>query len=594
MSDENSKYDMMMSFFGLPGDRRVRLYMHALKGAFDKGEELILTNKMEQLKNNNFANPHLGLQGDDIHPEWCDFKSDMLVPKSIDLNYLLNIVRQHAGSAQSGSDKRFIQDVMKAHVIITDTTNQNITDHPLAWTSAVAVNYDLTKIQRIFSNVSNGIANSNSKNFNYKLTKFILHQLLEQAAEPRTHGVDNFWTSNEQEKDSYFRLTSNRNSLFTTDANGNRVDVSRGSDAYNNLANDSCIGTKVKQHDTLTCNNYITKCIKGNSSDIAACKEFMQDKSFWDVVPKEVDEMIPSIVEDTLNSFGFKIVSKNNLKEYESIGSWSRGLNNKGLNDNEIKQIRNNTKLTQYLQMLVTKINSNPAILNKQHNANYAFDPVDHLNHFASWTLAARGIRPRVILRKNKNQQINIVREIGLINSSLLNIRSLVNNRVSFIPGSGLVIRGIPVSVGSPIVFGQIGGSTIRMVSAVSNDDEIRDHYPLIKNLLVASEKMLNAKGKDFDANTKIQIEKHLESYRNSENKLIKAIRYADKYIDLLDIYKEYDHEEVLSMDHLKSFVDARERYFDKTIGKQNDLLSAIERIATTVSESIDKQLEES
>jgi hypothetical protein len=76
-----------------------------------------------------------------------------------------------------------------------------------------------------------------------------------------------------------------------------------------------------------------------------------------------------------------------------------------------------------------------------------------------------------------------------------------------------------------------------------------------------------------------------------SEENLIKAIKYADRYIDLLDIYKEFDPENVLSMDHLKAFVEARERYFDKTIGKQNDLLSALERIATSVNEALDTKI---
>jgi hypothetical protein len=595
---------MMMSFFGLPGDRRVRLYLHALKGAYEKGQPLSLTADMEQLKNRNFSNADPSLNSEDVHPEWNTFRADVEAAMPSNTNEILNMVRLHSGVAANGSQKHFMQQVIKAHVDISNAAT-NLNNNEDAWHTATNVN--VKDLSNVFGVVARGVVSaagsgfgsgfssapgSGAKQFNYKLTKFILHQLLEQAAAPRSHGVDTFWTTNDTQRDVYFRPASNRDSLFTTDANGNKVDVSPGSAAYNNLANDQCIGTKVKQNGTNTCTNYIQKCIKGNSSDIQACKEFMQDPNFWDVVPREVDEMLPSIAENTLNSFGFKIVSKNNLREYESVGSWSRGLDQKGLSPAEVDSIRKNTKLTQYLEMLVTKINSNPAVLNKQYNAGYSFDPVDHNNRFTSWSLSARGIRPRVILRNSPNKQMNIVREVGLLSSSLLSLRSLVNNRVTFVPGSGLVVRGIPVNVATPVMFGaQLGGANLQMISAVPDDSEIREQYPLIKNLLSASETVLQSRGKSLDSYTKQQIEQHLESFRRSEEKLIKAIRYADKYIDLLDVYKEYDSENVLSIDHLKLFVEAREKYFDKTIGKQNDLLTAIERIATTINEALDNKL---
>jgi len=584
MSNENSNYDVMMPFLGLPGDRRVRLYLHALKGAYEKNQPLALSGDMEQLKSKNFLNG----SGDNIHPEWNNFRADLQASLASSPD-AINIVRLHSGVAARGSDKHFFQQVIKAHVSVNGTAG-DLTETPDAWFTAVSLTP--RDLNALFGPVALGVAGTGAKSFNYKLTKFVLYQLLEQSAAPRSHGVDSFWTTNDAQRDSYFRLASNKDSLFTTDANGNRVDVSRGSNAYNNLANDQCIGTKVKPNTNNTCTDYITKCIRGNSSDIQQCRSFMQDANFWDIVPKEVNEMLPSIAEDTLNSFGFKVVVRNNLKEYETVGSWSKSLDQRGLTPAEVTNIRNNIKLTQYLEMLVSKINSNPAILNKDYRAAYTFDPVDHNNRFSSWTLSARGIRPRVILRSGSNNQVNIVRQVGLLNGSLLNLRSLVNNRVTFVPGTGLVVRGTPIAVASPVMLGvQLGGAAVQMVSAVSNDDEIKEHYPLIKGLLVAAENMLQSRGKVLDSYTKQQIEQHLENFRRSEEKLIKAIRYADKYIDLLDIYKEFDSENVLSIDHLKSFVEAREKYFDKTIGKQNDLLSAIERIATTINEALDNKM---
>ena len=99
----------------------------------------------------------------------------------------------------------------------------------------------------------------------------------------------------------------------------------------------------------------------------------------------------------------------------------------------------------------------------------------------------------------------------------------------------------------------------------------------------------LTSKGKSFSTDTEKQFEEHLEQFRKIEDKLLKAIRYSDRYLDILNIYKDYDHENILNVDHLKSFVTKREHYFDKTIGKQNTILGAIEQIANSVNDALDK-----
>jgi hypothetical protein len=592
MSIKNSEYDIMLPLFGLsPGDYRIRLYLSTLRDVYDKNQPLVLSSDMEQLKSTNFK---IVANNTTIHPEWGNFLADVKNGLSDPANVptILNTVKLFSGVAVRGSFNHFLQQVIKAHLDILHTDGTNLTDNPDAWISAASVR--VKSNLAVFGPVSLGIAGTGAKDFSYNFTKFILYKLLEQSVHPPSRG-DSFWDETNNQNETYYRLASNRDLIFTTNAQGQKVNVSRGSDAWNNL--DECIGTKVKQNSKNTCYDYISKCIKGNYTDIKACKQFMQDPNFWDVVPKEVNEMLPPIVEDTLNSFGFEITNKNGLRVYESVGSWSQKLDQKGLDDNELNNIRKNTKLTQYLEMLVSKINSNPSILNKEYNAGtgYVFDPIDHSNRFSSWSLSFRGLRPRIIFEKNPDNNINIIRQATLLNTSLLSLRAFANNRVTFVPGTGLVIRGVPMNGMSFGRFStQVGGrsAVVKMVSPISAYDDnanIRENNSIIKGLLTTAEKMLQSKGQSFDSFTKQQLEEHLENHRKTEQKLIKAIRYADRYIDLLNVYQEYDTENVLSMEHIKKFVDARERYFDKTIGKQNDLLSAIERIATNVNEALDK-----
>ena len=598
-----TRYDKMMPIYGLENDYRIRLFLDALYNDFTTNRttsNFILKPDMIHLQNRYFKTPDSTKSDVDIHPEWEDFKQDiyssiqLLETISVISNKFkqagLTFIHELVGNSEPSSHKYFLQSIIKDHTNVFNTSGVDITLQSFIWNTAAKFTINIPKVMATFAIVNDtGTLNTGSKNFTYMFDKFALHRYLEIAATPRSVIEDPFWDYNED--NTYYRMASNRDLLFTTDSFGNRLEVGKESEAFKKIVHtEKCVGTKVNDKTTLSCTDYFTKCIKGSPGDIEACKEFLQESDFWDVVPNEVNKMLPPIIEDTLNSFGFEIITKNDLLQYESVGSWSRRLDESTLNTTEKANIRKNTKLMQYLEILVNKINSNPSILNKQYDTRYKFDTDDYTSRFSSWTLSARGISPRVMLKQNSMQPINIIRQIGLINNSLLNMRSNVNNRLRINPLGGIFINGFPMStLNYPIVFSQYGGASIQMIPAVSNETEIKEHYPLINNLLNSAEKMLQNKGKAFDPNTKTKIEEHLKSYKDSEAKLIKAIRYADKYIDLLDIYKEYDEHNVLSMDHIQSFVKARENYFDKTINKQNNILNVIERFANTINDALDK-----
>jgi predicted oxidoreductase len=94
--------------------------------------------------------------------------------------------------------------------------------------------------------------------------------------------------------------------------------------------------------------------------------------------------------------------------------------------------------------------------------------------------------------------------------------------------------------------------------------------------------------GKIIDSNTEMEFKNHIEKYKDAENKLVKAITYANKYVDLIELFNEVDTQNVLSIDHLKAFVEARNNYFDKTESRQNSIIFAIRKIADDVLEKLD------
>jgi hypothetical protein len=591
-------------------DHRPRLYLAALSEASEQKKPLVLSKDMPELQNGNF-NPTDKSKGDnEIHPQWDNFKEDMNTifgrNNLITNPTLVKIIKDLAGRA---TDKltQLKQEIIQLHFIVkgpallgpgpAPARPDDITNMPTQWGDAVSLETNPSTYAPIMTNVSAGTSGTGKTEFDFKISKYLLHLKLESAANAPTGSGDPFWTTDESTNDTYFRLASDRTKLYRNDASGNKLDVTKGSAHFNTKYMDgaTCSSHYVKDSGSNTCTGYLKQCISsGKPSDIKACKDFMQDANFWTDITKEVHEMLPTNIEDTLKQFGFQTETRNNLIEFESTGSWFKNLDSQvsagALTQGELDAIRTNTKLKAYLNLLVNKINANPAILNPEYNARYTFDAEDHMNSFKNWTLASI-LKPRVMVETN-NDLSYITRLSNVVATNLVSIANISRNRVSVGPSGNVLVLGMPFW---PVSYKLYGGSDEMIggghVLSNYNQNQIRENYPVLKMMLGSIESSIQKRGKSLDASTKQHINDYLEKYRESEEKLFKAIKYADKYIDLVELYGQYDSDKVLSIDHLKKFVEARDKYLNKTSGKQNDILSAIEQLTRSVIDAVDKKL---
>jgi len=615
-NQDKTRYDVMIPFFGLKDDRRVRLYLAALENEWNRtgvvaftdnadGKGARVGNIAEELKIKNFSRPDANgnTKGDEVHSEWKDFKANLAsrltnankntfnLGNNTTANDVLNVIRTQGGN-------RFFQAVIQAHLtIILDNAGNDITTLPLQWSLA-----DNFIFRSAFDDIMprSQFDGGNQMNaepiFSFNFSKYLLYLRLENAA-TQPSKPNNFWSTEEPILDTYFRVKNRPNELLTIDENGNKVNVYDNKFLENKYRGDQCVGIKVKEG-THTCNNYLSKCIKsGKQEDIDSCKDYLKDQNFWDVVKSEVESMLPDAIVATLTTFGFKPDSKNKkYTSYESVGSWLSSLRSRigtSLSQTDYDAIQKNTKLTQYLTILVNKVNQNPAILNKNYFNTNRFDPEDYSSRFNDWHITKYGLTPRVIYKKDNDSKLSINRQLAFVSNNILSLRNLSQNRIAFVPGSGLLVNGVAITPVTPFFLTGGAESSVDSLPVMTGGDvseleHLEKQSPLIRLLVEQSINELRANGKEIDHQTQLELNDIVKSFESNENKLHKALNYVHKYIDLYNVYKQYDSDNVLSIDHIKSFVDARERYFDKTI-KSLDGLDVLKQLADQVLEKLEK-----
>lgn len=624
---KTQRFDQMIPFFGVKNDNRVRLYLDVLEHQWNKlvapgvkAGSVTMTSNWDsglprlELLNKHFTTPDVGIDGNQVHSEWKHFRATLecrLSDKTmatfsnkhsitacntdVSGDEVLNIIKMF-GNDNSDMGK-FFQAVIIAHL-------ENLSITPGAMSSAMVSNprtwYNATDFQfkNSFDNVFGTVIvsnrrPSNSENFGFALNKYSAQLLIEEAGTNAVATADTFWddVNNNVDDETFYRKVSDPSKLFRVDSDGNEVEVGvRSSKFKDEMAktHNECNVIQSNNTNTADCANYINRCIvNGSPTDIMNCKTYMTDPSFWDNMKSEVTNMLPTLLVKTLHNFGFTRVKNSDGNDmFCSVNAWVKGLTDrvgKDLTQLELDNITKNTKLMAYLELLVAKVNSNPAILNENYVASTR-DPAEHANRFKDTYLTKIRVHPRIeIINNSKSSSgADISRYLDLIRRNSDARRSLYESVVST-KGSAIYVNGLPFTMGMIAPVYMMRGAGV----SSSSQENIMPNSKLFENAFNQLNSALSYKNKHLDVSTINKFKQLLSSYKNTEYKLIKSIAYLTKYIELIETHRSYDKNNVLTMQDVLTFVNARTKYEGKLELKQDTLLNQIQIILDMVNDNL-------
>jgi hypothetical protein len=582
MSNNNNVYDEMKKLFNIPDDdKRWRLFIHAQLSANPLNKYFVYSDSWE-FKINPSTNAEF-IKNTEYDPEFIWFIIDFV---DCLIKLINNPPPNHNAQKKiydsiyaqlSTSDKvGFINFVNEYHPIYeVDTSNfsfgqrlssKNINDIKSLATKVLGltkITYDSYVIK-----YNNKLTEWKGKKvFSYKINRQILLDSLETAKNGTSNSTSSTYLKNltlPSDNDEYFRDASQPNKLFKIDSSNNRVEVQKGSKMYKETLykSDNCSGFNVFPADQGRCNQYLMDCIHGNDPD--KCRKYMESKDFWDStdagIVAEVKNMLPSLAIMTLNKFEFEKETfyhsglKKNIYKIQSVNTWLQDLQKKmSKNPNEYKKIADNNNLTQYLTLLVDKINNSPAIINDNitiPDTNNVYNP----DKFAGQLLHKYGM-------KAKLPSYNISSRTAMIgNHAKLSLNA--PSRIIF--GFGLPLSGM-----------RGGGVDARPTSVA-----LEEQYNILKN-------MLKTHGKELDSQNDKEIISLLTQFKNTENKLFQTMKLIDKYLELMSVFEYNDPHKLLNLETLDSIVKAHETQLSKSNKKQNTLLQAIQTLADVVQDAV-------
>ena len=362
----------------------------------------------------------------------------------------------------------------------------------------------------------------------------------------------------------YYRKVGNPTQLFTKLSDGTETSVEIGSAEWKNLTEKvSCYGTGLTASGGKTCNEYITKCLQGQ--DINTCKEYMSTPAFWSDAEKSVKTMSPTLMVDTLTAFGFKAVDGStdkgvSVKIFPSTTKWLEGLSESLAESDKdtIAKIRDNKQLMGYLEMIVTRVNSNPGILNPTYvEGKPAYNPIA----FEGSYLAGFGLKPKAIAAPT-----TIVPP-----PTPSAVSQLENVVVPFMTQLGVTFGIVPTLV-------MRGGGEYTL--DVGNADSA---YPLnvsekLNNMYEKIIVALQEGGKDLDSADQQTIKKLINELEVLENKLFKSTSYSETYKNLLEVAQTGGS--LFNADNLSKFESKRNDYFDRVNQKYKVIFPIFSKLA--------------
>ena len=321
------------------------------------------------------------------------------------------------------------------------------------------------------------------------------------------------------------------------------------------------------------------ECLKGKADVVNKCKTYLTNNNFWNNAKDEVGRMLPKIAVDTLRAFEFDYykeydeVQKQELVKVDTVSKWLEKLKKLSdaeptkLSSDDFNKISKNPNLLAYLELVVSKVNANPAILNENYkSAEQEYNP----DKFKGTQLYKLGLRQFVPLGELSVGSITRLGQAIDYNNTQVRI-SLPNFIRSFKLSGGGPIEDLTQHLSKPTV----------MTHSILNR-----HYMGLIEKLASNGKSISPKD-----NAKIQV--LINRLRDSEIKLTKTMLYIEKYAKLLDVFGEQDNTKVLSVDHLQNFVENRNRHFERVAKKQSDLITIIRTIAEAVNKEVPEKREQ-
>ena len=371
----------------------------------------------------------------------------------------------------------------------------------------------------------------------------------------------------------YFRKTGVPDKIFTKDNAGNDQEVQAGSEFAQTLKESvACYGTGVAPSNTLSCNNYFMKCLIGQ--DIDQCKQFMEDPGFWSTAQSAVKTMLPDVLMQTLDAFGFKTYSAitaggRAFNAYPTAEVWIKTLESQLANDPNAKatvqKVASNSQLMGYLNMIVTRLNANPGIANPTFvEDGPAFNPTA----FTGTLATSYNIKPKAYaIKRNLARPAPTPAVVTQAQNTVVNFMSPLGAVFGIVPSGGL--RG--------------GGASDLEFDGLEQNLPIQ-YAGELNNMYESIIENLQEGGKDLDGGDQETIKKMVNELDTLEKKLFKSASYVQGYEDALGTKQSGGN--LISEENLEKFTKKRNDYFERV----NNKYSTIFPVFIKLAEALEKE----
>jgi hypothetical protein len=239
----------------------------------------------------------------------------------------------------------------------------------------------------------------------------------------------------------------------------------------------------------------------------------------------------------------------------------SSASDNKLSSDN-INDIARNRKLMDYLDLVSSKINANPVILNTGYTGP---SPGINIEQFKGTTFFKYGMKPKKVIT---GSNVASVSSIKSLQNTVITNRNILSS-----------LYGVP-SIG--FMQSQMGGSNPLSHNRDIKNLEIAEIFENHFKQFISS---LEANDKTLDPTDRKKVQGLIDDLKILELKLNKARIYTDKYMKLVNVFGHIQNDNVIKYDHIQKFVDNKNGYFQKVNKKQDSLFDILSALANATQQ---------